>query len=304
MIRGDGADHWQERTMMPCFADRSLADGLRHLLKQVPVLPYCLILDGVESAATIPTLRGIFGRALYGVDRGVYERVFHPPERERLPGYVLRPADDAESGRMALEWILLGEAVKYEEILLRAWDVASGMGLGKGREPFFVRERSGLNPDGSRTARHYCWSADQIPWPQAGSIERTACRIVFSLPVSLMREHRLIESPTLADVVIRTCRRLRAFLPADCQADWDKLTDEAISLARETPSRGEWQPPLALPRYSAAQQRDFAVPGVRGQLHLPEGPGPLWPVFAALTWTHVGKASNLGLGRVRIEVRC
>jgi hypothetical protein len=286
----------------PMSDARTLAGDLQRLLGQVPVLPRRLVLDTQGVPATIPVLRGVWGRALHGLDSTVYERVFHPTERQRLPGYVLRPASELEPERTAVEWILLGEAVEHEAILLRAWDVASGMGIGKRREPFFVRDQAGLHPDGGRAARPYRWFLDQVPWPMAESIERTGCQLCFPLPLSLLRDHRLIDSPTLTDLVVRACRRIGAFLPAASRADWDVLTGQAIGLAGEIPFRGEWREPLALQRYSAAQQRDFAVPGVSGRLHLPEGPNELWPLLAALAWTHVGKASNLGLGQTRIEI--
>jgi hypothetical protein len=56
-----------------------------------------------------------------------------------------------------------------------------------------------------------------------------------------------------------------------------------------------------LQRYSARQDREFQVHGVCGCLDLPEGPGPLWPLLAALQWIHLGKSTIVGLGQLQIE---
>ena len=55
-----------------------------------------------------------------------------------------------------------------------------------------------------------------------------------------------------------------------------------------------------LVRWSAAQRREIDLHGVTGGLELPAGPGQLWPLFAAASWTHVGKGTVFGLGELRI----
>ena len=63
------------------------------------------------------------------------------------------------------------------------------------------------------------------------------------------------------------------------------------------PSQGERS---NLVRWSAAQRREIDLNGVTGGLELPAGPGRLWPLFAASSWTHVGKGTVFGLGELRI----
>jgi hypothetical protein len=58
---------------------------------------------------------------------------------------------------------------------------------------------------------------------------------------------------------------------------------------------------LDLKRYSSSQDREFYVDGVSGWLDLPEGPGELWPLLAALPWIHVGKSTVVGLGQATID---
>lgn len=37
-----------------------------------------------------------------------------------------------------------------------------------------------------------------------------------------------------------------------------------------------------------------------GELHLPAGPGPLWPLLAAALWLHLGKGTIVGLGQPKV----
>ena len=52
---------------------------------------------------------------------------------------------------------------------------------------------------------------------------------------------------------------------------------------------------------SARQDADLELRGVSGVLDLPEGPGELWPLLAAATWLHLGKATVFGLGQFEVQ---
>jgi hypothetical protein len=54
-------------------------------------------------------------------------------------------------------------------------------------------------------------------------------------------------------------------------------------------------------RYSGRQKTEITLEGVAGSIDLPEGPGELWPLFAAGMWLHVGKGTTMGLGQVTIQ---
>lgn len=232
--------------------------------------------------------------------------------------YILRPAPADPEFAPAVEWILVGEALQHDFTLCRAWDVASGMGLGPQRLRFHLRRSVALHPDGESVEHTGPWPLSDARWmscsgdgtplatngfPSAGLREIAPdqhCRVMFPAPLRLMFRKRLIEAPTLPDIVVAACRRAKAYLPADQFAAWDELSREALELARDTPAdawRGER---LDLHRYSARQESELDLHGVTGTLDLPAGPGQLWPLLAAAQWLHLGKGTVMGLGQLRV----
>src|SRR5205807_7507969 len=61
----------------------------------------------------------------------------------------------------AVHWFLFGPALAHDEVLLRAWDVASGRGLGPQRRSFVVRRRDVLGPDGRPAPTPQPWSRSE-----------------------------------------------------------------------------------------------------------------------------------------------
>ena len=137
-------------------------------------------------------------------------------------------------------------------------------------------------------------------WPWPDDPETTPCRLLFPTPLSLLRQGKLIQAPTLKDLVVRAGWRIESLLPARHRDAWCERRGAAIEIASRIPAR-PWQGyRLDLQRYSARQGREFQVHGVCGCLDLPEGPGPLWPLLAALQWIHVGKSTIVGLGQLQV----
>ncbi|MEW6744995.1 MAG: hypothetical protein AB1486_19760 [Planctomycetota bacterium] len=123
-------------------------------------------------------------------------------------------------------------------MLRRAWDIASGMGLGPGRFRFHIRRVVGLAPDGTVWLRPNPWTLDQCAWPLTSP--GASCRLCFTPPLRLLRRASLITGPTFSDLVVASCRRARAFLPAETLDDWDALSQEALALSRTVAAR-PWQ---------------------------------------------------------------
>lgn len=278
-----------------------LDERLTELLGGIRVLPRRLLLrtDADQDALQVPTLRGVWGRALHGLDTEAYESVFHPQGHGRRPAYVLRPAPPDPTFAPAIEWISIGRAIDFDEILLRAWDVAGGMGLGKQREPFFVAQQVTLGPD-FRPANHPSpWPLAEAAAPLGSDAPAASCRLEFVTPLSLLRDHELIREPTLLDIIVRACRRIADFLPAS-RDQWEEVSSRAVQVAKQWRALSWQGERLDLKRFSSSQQQEFRVPGVCGYLDLPEGAGELLPVLAASQWLHLGKSTNVGLGQLRL----
>jgi len=283
----------------PSTLEKHLHDALESIL----ILPRRILLATPGVTATVPMLRGVWGAALHGLDRRVYTAVFDPAESNgaQPPGYLLRPAPPDPHFAPAMEWFIFGSAIRYDSTLLRAWDIASGMGLGPARQRFFLRSTVVLDPAGKPSSERTPWPLSRAVWPLAGDPARASCRLVFPAPLRIRYRGRLVTEPQLPDITAAAIRRIGAFLEEECRSQWQEIGRQAIQIAREIPS-GPWQGSrLDLQRYSARQRRQLELFGVSGYFTLPEGPGPLWPLLAAAAWLHVGKGTVMGLGQMLIE---
>jgi hypothetical protein len=283
-----------------------LPDEIRRILDRLVIYPRRLSLQTPGIRATVPMLRGVWGAALHDLDGRAYEAVFvgRGAPRERTPRYILRPAPPDPADAPALEWILLHDMAAYDAILLRAWDVASGMGLGKERHRFHIRATRPLGPGGEALApsREACgWPVSQARWPLPGDPARTPCRLTFPAPLRVLRRHVLIEQPALPDLVVAALRRLGALLPTVQQQALTALRPALLGLARQASARPWVGRQLDLVRYSARQQVDLELHGVAGYLDLPDGPGELWPLLAAAQWVHLGKGTVVGMGQLVVK---
>jgi len=147
-------------------------------------------------------------------------------------------------------------------------------------------------------ATGHAWTLAEAAWPAANP--HAACSLVFPAPLRLRRQGRLIDEPTLADLVVAACRRVGAFLPGERRGDWQAQTPRWIEIARATPQRPWAGMRLDLHRYSARQSVELDLRGVAGRLDLPEGPGELAPLLAAAAWLHLGKGTVMGLGQMEV----
>ncbi|HKI38731.1 MAG TPA: CRISPR system precrRNA processing endoribonuclease RAMP protein Cas6 [Gemmataceae bacterium] len=282
--------------MSSTIGGHEVASTLRSLLAHATVWPRRLLLTTPDVHATVPMLRGAWGAALHDLDPGAYTRVFDPPA-PAVPGYLLLPAPPDPATAPALDWFLFGPAAGDDAVLRRAWDVAAGRGLDKERRPFLVRRFLDLGPDGRPAERPGPWPLAEATWPADPA---APCRLSFPAPLRLLRRGRLIEQPTLADVVVAAHRRAAAWLPPPQQAAWLALRVHLLELARSLPS--SWSGGrLDLERYSARQEAEVNLHGVSGVLELSAGVGALAPLLAAAAWLHLGKGTVFGLGQLQVE---
>ena len=261
---------------------------LEALLSRVQIRAWQLLLDTPEVRATAPMLRGVWGRALRHLDEEAYQRVFAGEAlgHRRVPRYILRPAPPDPTIAPAIERILLGVDEELEAVLWRAWDVASGMGLGSERVPFRIRERR--------------LDTGQADWPLTGDPATTPCCLQFCTPLRLLRRGVLLAEPdlaALATAAVRRCAGLAGITGGQAYRDLMRAVEQQAAATPAVPWRGER---LDFVRWSSAQQRELNLRGVVGELILPAGPGPLWPLLAAACWTHIGKGAVFGLGQLCI----
>ena len=274
-------------------------------LRTIRVKAWRLHLETPGVVATVPMLRGVWGAALRAESEACYCRLFEGADSER-PRYLMRPAPQVAQPAPAVEFLLFPATTNllddrdHEEIAWTAWDRACRQGLGPHRHPFRISSAVPLAWDGSAlepARRQPGFVLEDLPWP-AGT-EETPCRLEFPAPLRLLRQGKLIASPTPADIVLATLHRVCALAGPDTDPLW-AARRHWLELGRAVPFE-PWQGRrLDLVCYSGSQKAEVELRGVTGSLALPVGPGPLSPLLAAAAWIHIGKGTVMGLGQIKI----
>ena len=285
-----------------------LDEDILRLLDGIDLAPRRLLLDTGAVRATTSMLRGVWGRALKDSDAFAYERVFRgrredsPPGAQQAPLYLMRPAPTDPDFAPALDWILFGAAIRYEEELVRAWEVAGRLGLGPDREPLRIRQVRWLRCDGTAATGPQRWSlrtaTEAVRHRFAGA---PRLRLHFRVPLRLLRRGHLIERPTLVDISLALLRRALMFADGAAILSAGDFSRRVLAAAEGAPAsrwRGDRRDFV---RWSGAQHREVEMRGVTGSLELPAGAGDLWPLLVAGCWTHLGKGTVFGLGQMTIS---
>jgi hypothetical protein len=310
----------------------STSNPLVEFLQSIPIAVARLTLAFPAEQLEIPRLRGVWGAALHHLDTRAYASIYKPAEGndadgDGVPGYVVRQAiqvvspragllrpsknpadanswndsDPSSTANSVVDFILIGSAVDSFEIAMRAWDMASGMGLGANRQPFPIIDRQMISPGGFPIAWGQFWTLDAVFDYLSDEDATLPTQIVIETPLALQRQRRLIDQPQLVDIIGKTCRRLEMFLPKSLRHPWYDWRRELIEDSRNRYFQPRYTRAPSLHRYSARQDHDFYVPGICGSIMLPGGAGPLLPLLMALTWIHVGKCANVGQGQMSLR---
>ena len=85
-------------------------------LNSVSLLPRRLLLATPGVEASVPMLRGAWGAALHDLAPAAYRAVFGTADDGQgpPPGYLLRPAPPDPRCAPAVDFFLIGEAVKHD----------------------------------------------------------------------------------------------------------------------------------------------------------------------------------------------
>ncbi|CAK0779669.1 putative CRISPR system precrRNA processing endoribonuclease RAMP protein Cas6 [Azospirillaceae bacterium] len=282
----------------------TLTTSLSAWLGTIPMRASRFSLETPGVHATIPMLRGVWGAALKHLSNETFVKVFEggPDRAHATPGYILRPTILNKGEETAAEWILFGSAIEHEQTLLRAWDIASGMGLGPERKRFFIRKATPLDSFGNPFSKSECfegfdyqtWRLGTAPWPLESDPIASPIRLSFRSPLRLLVKHRQIEEPTIDDIIQSGLRRISMI--SENSAPQGLIT-ECINYTKTIyclPWKGEI---INFHRYSARQSKEIDLRGVCGHIDMPQGARLIWPLLSALRWTHIGKATVFGLGQ-------
>ncbi len=284
-----------------------LKDRILDLLGHIEISPRRILLDTGSVRASVPMLRGVWGRALLHLDKDAYAKVFEGRKAtsrygvERTPLYIIRPSPADPDFAPAMDWILIGQARRFEDTLLRAWDVATGMGLGVDRIPFSLRQTCWLNCCSVMTSEKQSWSLHEAARAMRSERpDQNPVELRFNTPLRLLRRGKLITNPTFPDLAVALTRRLLVLVDEERRMDHHGLTKE-VSAAAAQISAASWHGQRSdFVRWSGTQHRELDMRGITGSLQLPQGAGDLWPLLAAGIWLHAGKGSIFGLGQLQL----
>lgn len=275
-----------------------LFEQIRSWLRPLEIRAQRMKIRGMEPLHfSISTLRGVWGRALNLIDREAYDTVFEGTTGpQHQPLYIIRPDLEFRSDNeceLSFEWITWGDAEPFYASLLRAWDVAGGMGLGDKRVLFTVMERTPLYSGNEDRI-----SIADIPWSLPAE---EPCLLWFPHSLRLVRHGKLIRKPNLPDIIEAVFFRFSPFLAKSFQRPreaWPPFAEAVVALA-DMMSCSDWiGEEIMLARYSGRQKREVQQKSVFGSLQLPQGTGSLEPLFAAASALHLGKGTVMGLGRL------
>jgi len=277
---------------------------LAALVREVRVSACRLLLETPHVEASVPMLRGVWGRALHHLDRDLYNRLFigEGPAHNRIPLYLMRPAPPDAETAPALDLIAFNISSEDAGGLVRAWDVAQGMGVGKSRTPFRVRGLMPLTHEGvgyetDKIALPNSWPLSIAQYPDYG---KSGCRLTYTSPLRLMSRGYLIEEPSLVDIAAAAFRRLYSLGKANKNWGYRDTAQAVHAAAVEIPSAPWNGDRIEFVRWSGSQDREINLHGVTGSIDLPAGLGPLACLMGATAWTHIGKGTVFGLGGVVI----
>ncbi len=285
----------------------TLQARIRDILRQVFILPRRLCLETPGVYADVTLLRSVFGSALRGLDEDIYAKVFAPPQQSganMTPGYAMRPAPPDAKTSPAVDFVLIGNAIEHHDAILRAWDIASGMGLGKSRARFFVRRALALLPNGGYIhdrQRKVGWALAELCSDERVSEFEWPIRVRFVTPLRLIRNGQLESEPTLRDLAVGVWRRVGAYVPTQIRQEHEAVQDEIFEVANRIltiPWQGD---PTEVKRWSASQQQELHLQGVLGSLGLPQGAGLLYDLLRVGTWLQIGKGTTIGMGSFVLE---
>lgn len=277
------------------------------------------------------TLRGGFGHAFKKVvctfkgrqcddcllkHRCVYAYVFEtlPPEdtavmrkyRRAPHPFVIEPSMEgrqcyAPGEPLEFGLVLIGKGIEYLPYFIYAFEELGNMGIGKGKGKYSLKQvRCGTEVvyDGAARTMKSAGVATTAETPPEQAADSLTLR--FITPTRIVRNEKLVDTPTFQDIFRTLLRRLSLLSYFHCgqelQADYKGLIERSGNIKSIASSLKwhDWE------RYSTRQDERMTLGGFLGEMTFEGDLAEFIPFFIAGEMVHVGKGTGFGLGGYEI----
>ena len=215
--------------------------------------------------------------------------------------FVLQFPTDNQAGAYRLELILFGKAQAYLPYIIHALQKAGRDGIGKNRQPFELQLVRQITQTGGQ---HIIYQDTKLlPLPPEIPLNipplPKTIKMTINTPMRIKQNGHYLNPETfnfcgLFSNLIRRISMLMYFhTEVALETDFAALTQQArqIPLLQQNLSWFDWK------RYSSRQKTRMNMGGVTGTVDLDLSQHPeYWPYLWLGQWTHVGKATSMGLG--------
>jgi len=221
--------------------------------------------------------------------------------------FVLRlPESATNSARYSLDLILFGHGQRFFPYLLHALQTAGKNGIGGKRQVFELLQIDDIDAQGENR----CIYLDGTLQPQQPAISPSVpdmpanIRLTFHTPLRIKQEQKNVTPDNfsfgaLFSTLLRRISMISYFhTDTPLNTDFAGLTAKAqqISIAEKHLTWFDWT------RYSSRQQMEMNMGGLIGDIALnTDGLEDFWPYLWLGQWTHIGKATSMGMGAYSIE---
>ncbi len=316
----------------------NIYDVLHH---QIPIKTFTMMAKVQSDISLAPyagsMLRGIFGHGLYklrindtiaeslsDIDKYKlcpYRMIFEPPQLKNpvygitdipVPYVIVPPLDGKrlyqQGACFTFHITLIGNAIQKLPYVVHAFDIALQHGVGR------------KNPQGHlgnailqsvSCDNHIIWDDQQktilpyTPYLSVKSIQTAQSNIhlILETPLRLQQEGVLITHPDLItaerllmSAVRRVCTLMTIHTDTDIHMDFARLRNLAHTINIQQDIKfHNWT------RYSSRQQQKMDLGGWVGHITLTGDITPFLPYLQLAQYTHIGKNTPFGLGKIRIQ---
>ena len=212
--------------------------------------------------------------------------------------------------RLFVDFVLIGRGQSHLPLVVMAWQRGLAQGVGSARVVGHLDALWFLDgADGTPTYQAY---SPEDGWQLSGNglvrippmpINQQEVSIELQTPLRIKRNSDLIgprdmDAGVFLDAVVRRTSLLaRAHAGGFPDVDFHKIKTVARTL-NMTATELHWQD---WTRYSSRQNDTMQMGGLMGEIRLSGNLEVFWPFLHVAQWTHVGKATSFGLGRIRLR---